>query len=60
MATIKEFIASQNIEMHDKTVGMTLYRLSKDGLARRDGRTWFYVAPKEETENPGDGGAGAN
>lgn len=36
--------------LHDKTVGMTLYRLSQDGLARRVGRTWFFVA---ETKNPG-------
>jgi hypothetical protein len=60
IAPIKEFISKLGIEMHDKTVGMTLYRLSKDGLARREGRTWFYVAPKEETENPGAGGAGAD
>jgi len=60
IAPIKEFISKLGVEMHDKTVGMTLYRLSKDGLARRDGRTWFYVAPKEETENPGAGGAGAD
>ncbi len=31
--------------LHEKTVGMTLYRLSKSGMARREGRTWFYVEP---------------
>lgn len=36
--------------LHEKTVGMTLYRLSRDGLARREGRTWFAVP---ETANPG-------
>ncbi len=38
-------------KLHSKTIGMTLYRLSKETppLARREGRTWFFV----ETENPG-------
>jgi hypothetical protein len=29
------------LEVHEKTPGMTLYRLLKDGLARRQGRTWY-------------------
>ena len=29
--------------IHEKTVGMTLYRLSQDGAVRRDGHTWFLV-----------------
>jgi hypothetical protein len=37
-------------ELHAKTVGMTLYRMSREGVARRDGRTWFAVL---ETANPG-------
>jgi hypothetical protein len=49
VASIKEFIAGKGIEMHEKTVGMTLYRLSKDRLARRDGRMWFFVPQEEET-----------
>jgi hypothetical protein len=28
-------------------------------LARRDGRTWFYVEPSGETQNPGAEDAGA-
>jgi hypothetical protein len=40
-------------KFHEKTAGMTLYRLSKDGLARREGQTWFFVPPKAETKNPG-------
>jgi hypothetical protein len=28
---------------HTKTVGMTLYRLSREGLAHRDGRVWRRV-----------------
>jgi hypothetical protein len=44
---------------HEKTVGMTLYRLSQDGLVRRDGRTWFFVPPKAETKNPGGSAPGS-
>lgn len=29
--------------LHEKTIGMTLYRLSKDGLVTRKGRDWFFV-----------------
>jgi hypothetical protein len=32
---------------------MTLYRLSKDGLARREKRTWFFVKPEGEAKDPG-------
>ncbi len=53
-AAIREFIEKETaMKIHEKTVGMTLYRLSKDGIARRDGQTWFFVPPKVETENPG-------
>lgn len=47
-------------KLHPKTAGMTLYRLSQDGLARRDGRTWFYVPPNAETKNPGGGAPGSS
>ena len=39
--------------IHEKTVGMTLYRLQNDGLVRHEGHTWFLAPPKEETGNPG-------
>jgi hypothetical protein len=39
--------------IHEKTVGMTLYRLQREGLVRREGHTWFLAPPKTETENPG-------
>ncbi|MGY3486109.1 hypothetical protein ACVW1C_003992 [Bradyrhizobium sp. USDA 4011] len=45
-------------KLHEKTIGMTLYRLSKDELVRRDGRVWFYVPPEGETKNPGGGTPG--
>jgi len=50
---LKEHIAGRNVEMHDKTVGMTLYRLSKDGIVRREGRTWFFV-PEEQRNQASD------
>jgi hypothetical protein len=44
--------------VHEKTVGMTLYRLLKLNRVRRDGHTWFYVPPEGETKNPGVGAPG--
>lgn len=32
--------------VHDKTPGMTLYRLSKDNLVHRQGRDWYFVPQK--------------
>lgn len=29
------------LKVHEKTPGMTLYRLMKEGLVRRQGRTWY-------------------
>lgn len=43
----------RNETLHEKTVGMTLYRLSEGGLVRREGRVWFYVPQGAETKNPG-------
>jgi len=40
-------------ELHYKTVGMTLYRLSERGQARREGFTWYFVPLDEaEKKNP--------
>jgi hypothetical protein len=53
-AAIRKFIEkTYGHTLHEKTVGMTLYRLSKDRLARRVKRTWFSAQPPAETENPG-------
>jgi hypothetical protein len=46
----------RSTQLHYKTIGMTLYRLAQDGLARRDGRTWFAVP---ETANPGAAAPGS-
>jgi hypothetical protein len=47
------FEETYGIKIHEKTVGMTLYRLSRDHLVRREGRTWFIAPPKAEAMNPG-------
>jgi hypothetical protein len=50
-APIQKYIeTTYGKHIHDKTVGMTLYRLAKEGLVRRNGHTWFVVL---ETTNPG-------
>lgn len=42
---------------HDKTAGMSLYRLSKDGSVRREGKDlWFFVPEDQRNkETPGSG-----
>lgn len=53
-ATIREwFETTFGKTIHEKTVGMTLYRLQTEGLVRREGHTWFLAPPKAETGNPG-------
>jgi len=60
-STLRQKLEEMGIKVHEKTVGMTLYRLSKDGMLRRDGWDWFFVpederrpaAPQGE-ESPGD------
>jgi hypothetical protein len=50
-APIQRYIESTyGKKIHDKTVGMTLYRLAKDELVQRDGHTWFIT---EKGMNPG-------
>jgi len=41
------------ISTHEKTPGMTLYRLSKQGSVTRNGRTWFLSSAPAEKGNPG-------
>lgn len=53
-AELREYIERTYGEIiHEKTVGMTLYRLSKEGLVRRDGHNWFLGTVQAETGNPG-------
>jgi hypothetical protein len=37
--------------IHEKTVGMTLYRMMKDGLVRREGHRWFLDARNANARN---------
>lgn len=56
-ADIRRYILNTyDTDMHEKTVGMTLYRLQKAGKVRRDGQIWFLASP--EAKNPGDGTPG--
>jgi hypothetical protein len=63
VADIKQSLSkSYGIEGHEKTPGMTLYRLLKEGKVARAGRYWFYVDPSDagKTENPGGETPGNN
>lgn len=45
-------------KFHEKTAGMTLFRLSKDGLVRRSGWDWYYVPENERL--PAEASTGIN
>lgn len=56
-SAIRDYIANTYRQhIHEKTVGMTLYRLLKDGKVSRDRHTWFIVP---EAVNPGAGTPGS-
>jgi hypothetical protein len=56
-APIQEYIeGTYDKKIHPKTVGMTLFRLQKNGLVTRKGHVWF-IAP--EAVNPGAGTPGS-
>lgn len=60
-APIRDFLEREHgIKTHEKTVGMTLYRLLKAGLARRNGTTWFFDPTGSEKKNPGAPTPGQN
>ncbi|TFV72338.1 hypothetical protein E4K64_23765 [Bradyrhizobium frederickii] len=44
-----------NRQIHYKTIGMSLYRLSKETppMVRREGQTWFLVPSAAEAKDPG-------
>lgn len=59
-APIQDFIErTYSTKIHEKTVGMTLYRLLKTGKVRREGHLWFFVPPDAATKNPGVGAPGS-
>jgi hypothetical protein len=59
-APIREYIrTTYGKDIHEKTVGMTLYRLANEKLAHRIGITWFYGPAVPESQNPGAGAPGS-
>jgi hypothetical protein len=59
-APIREHIRSTyGKDIHEKTVGMTLYRLANEKLAHRIGITWFFGPAVPDTQNPGAGAPGS-
>ena len=53
-SVLREFCEREHGRIiHEKTVGMTLYRLQKDGVVRRDGHIWFLASQNANAENPG-------
>jgi len=45
---LRNLLEQQGVKTHEKTIGMTLYRLLKDGKVRRDGWDWFYAPGPDE------------
>ena len=43
--------ARASVRFHQKTIGMTLYRLARRGLARREGRVWRWVSGFPDTQD---------
>jgi hypothetical protein len=56
---LQEAIENDRGPLHYKTIGMTLYRLSKEGKVRREGqKDWFFVPPEERAKKPAGRAAG--
>jgi hypothetical protein len=51
-AELRAKLSAQGIEVHEKTVGMSLYRFLREGLIRRDGRNWYFVPEDERKPKP--------
>ena len=45
--------ARRGSPLHEKTIGMTLYRLSQDGLVERRGITWYWKENSEAVPQAG-------
>jgi hypothetical protein len=50
----KYLVSAYGIETHEKTPGMTLYRLLKQKKVRRVGRMWFYATPVPQPSSKAD------
>jgi len=58
----QHLVDAYGLSVHEKTPGMTLYRLMKEGSVRRVGRTWYAKgsAGSRENEPPSGQAAGAS
>ena len=47
-ATIRDMVRKMGHDIHDKTIGMSLYRWSQKGVLRREGKAdWYYIPMAE-------------
>ncbi len=54
-AGIRRALAAAGHVIHEKTVGMTLYRLSVKGYVRRDGKqAWYFIPPDHRAPGAND------
>lgn len=49
-SALRKQLEVSGLSIHEKTIGMTLYRLSREGVIRRQGWDWFFV-PESQREN---------
>ncbi len=56
-APIQEYVeTTYATKIHQKTIGLTLYRLLRQGLVRRNGHTWFFVSQTTAGKDSGISG----
>jgi hypothetical protein len=46
VADIRRDLADKGIAIHQKTVGMSLWRWLRNGRVRREGQNWYFVPPE--------------
>jgi hypothetical protein len=46
---VRRELENRGYTIHEKTVGMTLYRWSVDGCTQRIGRDWYFVPPDQRS-----------
>jgi hypothetical protein len=56
---LRKQLEETGLKVHEKTVGMTLFRLSKRGLMRRRGLEWFFVPEDQRAAQSSDVGPAA-
>lgn len=49
-SALRRQLDALGIKVHEKTIGMTFYRLSRDGVLRRSGWDWFFVPPSQRPD----------